>query len=720
MAAHTNRLAGESSPYLLQHANNPVAWHPWGPEALDLARKEDRPILLSIGYAACHWCHVMERESFEDEAIARRMNELFVNIKVDREERPDLDHIYQLVVQLMGRSGGWPLTVFLTPDQRPFFAGTYFPPKDRSGMPGFPKVLDAVADAYRSRRDEVELQAQEITRAIERTQRAPGRAAGAAGAAGPASAAQLASSDLLRRASRALLARFDHRHGGIGTRPKFPNTMSLDVLLRRAALEGDRVAADSVELTLDSMRDGGIWDHLRGGFHRYSTDERWLVPHFEKMLYDNALLLRLYVDGFRAFKKPIYAETAREIVGYLFAEMRDPEGGFYASQDADSEGVEGKFFVWTLDDLRAAVGEDELAYDMARLVFGITEEGNFEDTGATVLSQHRTVEQAAAVLETDDGSAAHLERCREALARARARMLAAREARPRPARDDKVLASWNGLLLGALADAGRALDEPAWVDAAARAFATLERKLVRGGRVGRYLKDGAPGGADRGGGAAAGDVRPGFLDDQAYLGNAALDLYEATADPRYIGVARAIADAMIAHHWDEAAPGFFFTPDDGDALIARTQDIYDQAAPSAVSMAAQLCLRLAEIADDRYLAPAERQLDALAPAALENPFGLGQTVCVLDRLARGSVTVVVVGEAGSAAAGALAREAFKAYLPSRAVVVVDPARPETAEAAKVVAEGKPARPGAAVAYVCRGRTCSAPVTEPAELRALLG
>ncbi|WP_434046950.1 MULTISPECIES: thioredoxin domain-containing protein [Sorangium] len=719
MAAHTNRLASESSPYLLQHAHNPVAWYPWGAEALDLARSEDRPILLSIGYAACHWCHVMERESFEDEAIARRMNELFVNIKVDREERPDLDHIYQLVVQLMGRSGGWPLTVFLTPDQRPFFAGTYFPPKDKLGMPGFPKVLDAVADAYRNRRDEVELQAQEITQAIERTQRAPGRAAG------PASAAEPASSDLLRRASRQLLARFDNRHGGIGTRPKFPNTMSLDVLLRRGALEGDRVAAESVELALDRMRDGGIWDHLRGGFHRYSTDERWLVPHFEKMLYDNALLLRLYVDGFRAFKRPIYAETARELVGYLFAEMRDPEGGFYASQDADSEGSEGKFFVWTLDDLRAAVGEDQLAYDVARLVFGITEEGNFEHTGATVLSQHRTVEQAAAVLDAgaDGGAGTHLERCREALARARTRMLAAREARPRPARDDKVLASWNGLLIGALADAGRALDEPAWVDAAARAFALFERKLLRGGRVGRYLKDGAPGGAraERGGAsAAATEVRPGFLDDQAYLGNAALDLYEATSDPRYVGVARAIADAMIAHHWDEAARGFFFTPDDGDALIARTQDIYDQAAPSAVSMAAQLCLRLAEIADERYLSPAERQLEALAPAALENPFGLGQTVCVLDRLARGSVTIVVVGEAGSAAAGDLAREAFKAYLPSRAVVVVDPARPESAAAVKVVAEGKPARPGEAVAYVCRGRACSAPVTSPAELRALLG
>ncbi|WP_437281436.1 thioredoxin domain-containing protein [Sorangium sp. So ce375] len=716
MAAHKNRLASESSPYLLQHAHNPVAWYPWGAEALDLARREDKPILLSIGYAACHWCHVMERESFEDEAIARRMNDLFVNIKVDREERPDLDHLYQLVVQLMGQRGGWPLTVFLTPDQRPFFAGTYFPPKDKPGMLGFPKVLDALADVFRSRRDEVELKAQEITQAIEHVQRAPG-------AVDTASVLESASSELLRRASRQLLARLDHRHGGIGSRPKFPNTMALDVLLRRGALEGDRVAAEGVELTLDRMRDGGIWDHLRGGFHRYSTDERWLVPHFEKMLYDNALLLRLYADGFRAFEKPIYADTAREIVGYLFAEMRDPEGGFYASQDADSEGSEGKFFVWTLDQLRAAVGEDRLAYDVARLVFDITEEGNFEQSGATVLSQHRTLEQAAALIDegAGGGSSTHLDRCREALDRARAAMLAARDARPRPARDDKVLASWNGLLIGALADAGRALDEPDWVAAAARAFALLERKLIRGGRVGRYLKDGAPAGAkaERGSaGAAMDDVRPGFLDDQAYLGNAALDLYEATSDPRYIGVARAIADAMIAHHWDEAAPGFFFTPDDGDALIARTQDIYDQAAPSAASMAALLCLRLSEIADERYLSPAERQLTALAPTALENPFGLGQTVCVLDRLARGSVTIVVIGEAGSAASE-LAREAFKAYLPNRAVVLVDPARPESAAAVKVVAEGKPARPGAAVAYACRGRTCSAPVTTPADLKALL-
>ncbi|WP_437717494.1 thioredoxin domain-containing protein [Sorangium sp. So ce448] len=715
MAAHKNRLASESSPYLLQHAHNPVAWYPWGAEALDLARREDKPILLSIGYAACHWCHVMERESFEDEAIARHMNDLFVNIKVDREERPDLDHIYQLVVQLMGRSGGWPLTVFLTPDQRPFFAGTYFPPKDALGMPGFPKVLDKIADAFRNRRDDVEQQAQEITEAIERAQRAPARAAGVVAPA---------SSDLLRRASRQLLARLDPRHGGVGSRPKFPNTMALDVLLRRGVLEGDRVAAEGVELTLDRMRDGGIWDHLRGGFHRYSTDERWLVPHFEKMLYDNALLLRLYADGFRAFKKPIYAETAREIVGYLFAEMRDPEGGFYASQDADSEGREGKFFVWTLDQLRDAVGEDQLAYDVARLVFGISEEGNFEDSGATVLSQHRTLEQAAAVIDdgAGGGSSTHLDRCRDALARARVAMLAARDARPRPARDDKVLASWNGLLIGALADAGRALDEPAWVDAAARAFALLERKLIRGGRVGRYLKDGAPAGAkgEHGGsGAAVGDVRPGFLDDQAYLGNAALDLYEATSDPRYVDVARAIADAMIAHHWDEAAPGFFFTPDDGDALIARTQDIYDQAAPSAASMAALLCLRLSEIADERYLSPAERQLGVLAPTALENAFGLGQTVCVLDRLTRGAVTVMVVGEAGSASAAELAREAFKAYLPNRAIVLVDPARPESAAAVKVVAEGKPARPDGAVAYACRGRTCSAPVTTAADLKALL-
>ena len=695
MAAHRNRLAASSSPYLLQHAGNPVDWHPWGPEALDKARREDKPILLSIGYAACHWCHVMEHESFEDEAIAGLMNELYVSIKVDREERPDLDQIYQLVVQIMGGSGGWPLTVFLTPDQRPFFAGTYYPPAERHGMPGFPRVLRALAEAYRTQRGDVLEQAQEITRAIAGVGRRGERGGdGEAGAEiGP---------DLLVTASSKLLARFDDRHGGFGTRPKFPNTMGLDVLLRRGALEGDRKARDSVELALQRMRAGGIWDHLRGGFARYSTDERWLVPHFEKMLYDNALLLRLYVDGHRVFGGERHAETARALVGYLFAEMRDVDhgGAFFASQDADSEGHEGRFFVFTPADLRAAVGADQGTEEVARRFFGITEEGNFEDSGATVLSEAEPIERVAAAMHLT------IPEARTALAEASRRMLAYRERRPRPLRDDKVLASWNGLMIGALAEAGRALGEPTWVRAAEEAFATIERGLVKDGRVGRYLKEGR----------AASDL-PGFLDDQAYLGNAALDLYEATGAPRYVATALAIARAMVAHHEDAAEGGFYFAPDDGEALIARTKDAFDQAIPSGASMAALLCLRLGGLTDPALTRAGERQLEQIAAAALANPFGLGQAVLGLDRLVRGSTDVVLVGP--RAGAEALAAAAYGVYLPNRTLAWVDPGDPASVQAARVLAEGKPARAGETVAYVCRGRACSAPVTGAEELVKLL-
>ncbi len=381
-----NRLAREASPYLQQHGHNPVDWFPWGAEALAKAKAEDKPILLSIGYSACHWCHVMERESFEDDAIARQMNDDFVSIKVDREERPDLDHIYQLVIQLMGRSGGWPLTVFLTPDQKPFFAGTYFPPSDRYGISGFPAVLRAIAGAYREKRADVELQAGEMTQAVSRVGEIEGKTASTA-ELGP---------DLLAKTSHKLFGRFDEQHGGFGTRPKFPNTMCFDVLLRRGFEENDDDAKSKVRLALAGMRGGGIWDHLGGGFHRYSTDERWLVPHFEKMLYDNALLMRLYSDAFRAFGDEGYAATASDIGTYLLREMQSPRGGFYSAQDADSEGEEGKFFVWTEAEVREVLQDDALAADVALRYYGITEHGNFESSGATVLAMNRPLSTVAA------------------------------------------------------------------------------------------------------------------------------------------------------------------------------------------------------------------------------------------------------------------------------------------------------------------------------------
>ncbi len=674
-----NRLAREASPYLLQHASNPVDWYPWGPEALEKARREDRPILLSIGYSACHWCHVMERESFEDEPTARLMNDWFVSMKVDREERPDLDQVYQLVVQLMGRSGGWPLTVFLTPDQKPFFAGTYFPPVDRYGMPGFPRVLQAIHEAYVGKRDEVDAQSGELAKAIAEVAEGEARRSTGAGAL---------SVDLVAKAIQKLAARFDDDHGGFGQKPKFPNTMSLDLLARGGQI-------DRVNKTLGAMRAGGIWDQLGGGFHRYSTDERWLVPHFEKMLYDNALLLRLYTDGWRATQDEEHARTVRAIAAYLAREMTSPEGAFYATQDADSEGQEGRFFVWTPIQIDEVLAADPDAARAAKRVFGIEAHGNFEDSGATVLSRVET--------PADEKEAAALERARRAL-------FEAREKRPRPFRDEKILASWNALAIGALADAGVALDEPALVKAAERAMAYVEEHLVSRdaqglARVTRLAKDGVAKGQ-------------GFLDDHAYVADAALDLYEATGEPRYVALARALAETLLARFHDAAGEGFFFTPEDGEKLLVRAKDPYDHAVPSGASIACRVLLRLGTLVDEALAAPATRALERLAPAAAENPGGMSGTVCLADRLVRGSVDVVVVGPRSSEATRALVREAFRAPLHDRVVAWIDPTDPESIEACKATGAGKPAR-AEPVAYVCRGRACSAPVSAPADLAKLL-
>ncbi len=692
---HENRLAQEASPYLRQHATNPVDWFPWGEEAIARAKERDVPILLSIGYSACHWCHVMERESFEDEAIAAKMNELFVSVKVDREERPDLDQIYQLVVQIMGRSGGWPLTVFLTPDQRPFFGGTYFPPTDRYGVPGFTKILDAVAGAYRERRDEVTLQAGELTQAIAEVTNERKSTSGVP-----------LDGTLLRRTADRLSARFDDRHGGFGSRPKFPNTMALDVLLRRAALEGDARAESRVRLTLDAMRAGGIYDQLGGGFHRYSTDEKWLVPHFEKMLYDNALLLRSYADGFRALGEEAHAATVRDIAAYLAREMRDPGGAFYATQDADSEGEEGKFFVWDEAEIRAALdGESEEAMRTVLAHFGVRSEGNFEETKKTVLAVEKTVPMLAVQLGLAPSTIL------ATLERTKARLLEARRARVAPFRDEKILASWNGLLVASLADAGALLDAPELVEMARGAFAFVEARLtVREAdgarlRVLRLAKDGAVKG-------------PGFLDDHAFFAWAALALYEATGEPRYVQTARSAADAILAHFVDDATPGFFFTPDDGEALIHRAKDAFDNAIPSGQAIATRVLLHLGTLVDASYGERARRELEHLAPLALDNPFGFAETVGALDRLVRGSVDVVLVGGRSDTRTCALAREVFRAYLPNRTLAWVDPEDDASRAACALLAEGKEAK-DTPVAYVCRGRTCSLPVAEASALAELL-
>ena len=665
----------------MQHGDNPVDWYPWGPEALEKAKREDKPILLSIGYSACHWCHVMERESFENEEISQLMNQGFVNIKVDREERPDLDHVYQLVVQLMGRSGGWPLTVFLTPEQRPFFGGTYFPPTDRHGLPGFPKVLQGVSEAYRARREQVDAHAAEVANAIARV------------AAGEPRARARVSAEIVLAAAAKLAERFDEEHGGFGHRPKFPNAMALDLLLRASDFGRVRKA-------LDAMRAGGIWDHLGGGFHRYSTDERWIVPHFEKMLYDNALLMRLYVDAWRALGEPLYERTARQIAEYVAREMTSPEGAFYATQDADSEGHEGKFFVWTRAELDGACAGDDEAARVARLAFDVTEDGNFEGSGATVLYTPSTLEQVAETLSMP------LHDTQSAFDRARARMFATRSQRVRPFRDEKILASWNGLMAGALAQAGAALGDPAMVDASVRALAFVANTLVVSedatrSRVQRHCKDGIVRG-------------PGFLDDYAFVGDAAVDLYEATGQVRWIALAQSLAESVLVHFHDPKEDAFYFTPDDGESILVRAKDPFDHAVPGGASIACRLLLRLGALVNPSYAETAQRALERLATAASDNPLGMPVTVSLVDRLVRGSVDVVLVGSREAPATQALAREAHREYVPDRAIAWADPADPAALAACNVLSEGKAAQ-AVPVAYVCRGRTCSLPIRDASEL-----
>jgi len=674
----TNRLAQEVSPYLQQHAENPVDWYAWNDEALARARSEDKPILLSIGYSACHWCHVMEHESFSDPVIAAQMNASFVNIKVDREERPDLDQIYQLVVQLMGRSGGWPLTVVLTPTLKPFFGGTYFPNVPRYGMPSFGEVITSISESYREQRTEIEASAEDVTRAIVDAV-APKRA-GVAGDDVPR--------DVVAQATAKLLQRYDDQYGGFGTRPKFPNTMSLDVLLREVHRTGRVDLKQRVVQALDAMRDGGIYDQLGGGFHRYSTDEQWLVPHFEKMLYDNALLLRSYVDVWRATGEGRFAETARHVVDYVLREMTSPEGGFYASQDADSEGEEGTFFVWTPDQLRAVLDGDEMRVVTA--CFGVTDAGNFEGR-RNVLHQARSV-------PTED---------LPILSRAKQTLLLARDLRPKPFRDEKVIVAWNALMISALADAGGALGEPAWINVASKALLFVRDRMQPQHQgqpqLHRIYKDG--------------QLRQrAFLDDYAGLACAALDVYENSFDAAALSFARDLVDQCIERFWDDAAGAFYFAQAVGTDLIARPRDSYDNATPSGTSLIVHALLRLSAVDDDeRRLTYAEHVIKNMCADMTRNPFGHGNLLCAADRYLRGATEIVIVGERGAADTEALSTLARQAFAPNRTLVLHDPSQPSQHPLRSTMGQ----RERRATAYVCQGRACSAPVNDVAQMRTLL-
>ncbi len=556
-AHNTNRLAGETSPYLLQHATNPVDWYPWSAEALARAKLENRPIFLSIGYSACHWCHVMERESFENPDIAALMNEHFVNIKVDREERPDLDQIYMSAVMAMTGHGGWPMSVFLTPDLKPFFGGTYFPPTDSRGMAGFPRILLGVHRAWQERQDEILESAAEMTEQLQALGRVP---------KGTGNFDQA----ILDRSARALTLSFDPLHGGFGHAPKFPHPMDLRVLLRHHAQTGDSHSLHVVRHTLDKMARGGIYDHLGGGFARYSTDDRWLVPHFEKMLYDNALLASTYLEAYQATRDADFARVARETMDYVLARMTDALGGFYSTEDADSEGVEGKYYVWSPAQVTEVLGAERAKTFC--YVYDITDTGNWE--GENILNLPHTINQAARLLTRDEAE------LRRELAASRAELLAVRDRRVPPAKDTKVLVSWNGLMIAALAEGGRVIPDERYLEAARRASRfILDRMRRDDGRLLHTYKEGQ----------AKLDA---YLDDYANLIDGLTRLYEATGEPPWIESALDLAEVMIGEFADLEQGGFFFTGNRHEALIARQKDVHDNATPSGNGMAATCLIRL--------------------------------------------------------------------------------------------------------------------------------
>ncbi|HEV2882056.1 MAG TPA: thioredoxin domain-containing protein, partial [Pyrinomonadaceae bacterium] len=676
---HTNRLQNETSPYLLQHAHNPVDWYPWGEEALAKARAENKPILLSIGYSACHWCHVMERESFENEEIAALMNENFVNIKVDREERPDLDQIYMNAVQLMLGHGGWPLTVFLTPDLVPFYGGTYFPPEDRFRLPGFPRVVTGVADAYRTRPDEIAETTTSFLNELRRMNVAH-------------ESDEPLNTQLLDAAHSALARTYDLRHGGFGGAPKFPASMNLEFLLRTHLRIGDGQALDMVTHTCRKMAEGGLYDQLGGGFHRYSTDAHWLVPHFEKMLYDNALLSRLYLEAYQATGDGFYRRIAEETLDYVVRDMTSPEGGFYSAEDADSEGEEGKFYVWTPAEIRAVLGPEEA--DLAERFWDVTERGNFE--GENILYVPRPPEAVAAEFGLSP------EELWGRITEIRSRLFAAREGRVRPGRDEKVLAAWNGLMLRSFAFAARVLDREDYREVAERNAAFLLEKLRSDGRLRRSYKDGRA-------------RFNGYLEDYAMVADGLVVLYEATFETRWLAEAESLCDAVLELFWDERQRTFYDTPADHEELVTRPRDVYDSAAPSGNSVTTDVLLRLALLLDrEDYRARAEAVLEELSGGMEKLPGAFGRLLAALDFHLSRPREIVIVGDPASPDTRALIDAVYAGYLPNKVVAGRAPEDDESAGLVQLLAD-RPTRDGEATAYVCEGYACQTPTTDPEEL-----
>ncbi len=678
--APENRLARETSPYLLQHANNPVDWYAWGDEALARARREDKPILLSIGYAACHWCHVMERESFENAEIAAQMNESFVCIKVDREERPDLDDIYMSATVAMSGSGGWPMTVFLTPEQQPFFAGTYFPPVDRFGRPGFRTVLQKLTELWRAERSAVLDQAKELTEHVRKL-------------SGPGESGALRL-DSQRDAVAQLAQSYDSRYGGFGKAPKFPPAQSLELMLRYWRRTGDDASLEMLRGTLDGMKAGGMYDQLGGGFARYSTDERWHVPHFEKMLYDNAQLAKVYTEAFQLTREPEYAKIAQETLDYVLREMQSSEGGYYSATDADSENVEGKFFVWEPHEVEELLGNE----DAERFCeyYDVTAQGNWE--GLSVLRVQRSREDVASELNISVGELA------ASLTRARAVLYQARSKRIPPLLDDKVLVAWNGLMIEACANAARVFPQRGYAESASRAAAFLLERLARpdGGLFRTYRAQKAHLSA--------------YLEDYAYLAQGLVSLFEATGNERWLKEAERLAERLMRDFGDADGGPFYQTAHDHEALIARVRDGHDGALPNANGIAAHAIARLARhLGRPQWEERARQALRGYARSVERLPRAFGSTLNALDFISEASLELVLVGDATTPGYPALAAKIAEAYLPNRIEVRLAGG----ATSSSPLGQGKRLLEGQATLYVCRNFACEAPVTTVAGAEALL-
>jgi uncharacterized protein YyaL (SSP411 family) len=671
-----NRLLQETSPYLKQHAHNPVDWYPWGPEALQRARELNRPIFLSIGYSACHWCHVMEHESFEDPETAAILNEHFVSIKVDREERPDLDQIYMNAVQRLTGQGGWPMSMFLTPDLKPFYGGTYFPPDDRYGRPSFKRVLREIARVYREQPDAVLQTAEQLTEQLQVGLELHG---------GPGEL----DAGLLSGAADYLGRAFDRTYGGFGSAPKFPHPMDLRLLLRVAKRFDNPTALDMVRSTLDHMARGGIYDQLGGGFHRYSTDERWLVPHFEKMLYDNALLTPAYVEAYQATGDGYYRQIVEETSAYVAREMTSPEGYFYSTQDADSEGMEGKFYVWSQAEIEEVLGK-ELA-DVFGYVYGVTPEGNWE--GHNILCRAKTDEQDAKLLRISETD------LRRMLAEARRKLLEVRGRRVWPGRDEKALTAWNGLMIGALAQAAAALDDPAYAERAARAADfLLGRMLTSNGRLLRTYSAGSK------------PKLNAYLEDYAFLIDGLVWLYEATFAPRWVEAALDLAEVMLEQFWDPAGYGFFFTGRDHEALIARTKDPHDSSVPSGNSMAVTALLRLHKLTGRMdLLEKAESTLRLFRRLMAEAPYVAGQMLLALDFYLGPVDEFALVGDPAAEETRRALRAIHRRFLPDKVVALKAPAAPEGPLEDLISLLAEKSAVNGLTTYVCRNFACQAPL-----------